>query len=153
MESSQVLDVIERLLYAAEHPDIVEVRRYGRDLKPGGQSPAGVKVVYQSGAETYLFAAEPDNPAPQPHPLPDQMPPLKSRALHTVMFLMALLDVVKPDAFKAWRTVSFTGVGSTPSGLEIRCSDGSSAYLRATCASGPTGDPETEPFPEYVIRG
>lgn len=151
MESAQVLDVIERLFETAEHPDIVEVKRYGRDLKPGGQSPAGVKVTYQSGAETYLFAALPGTPAPTPQELPAEMPPLKLRASHTLKFLIELLDVAKPAVFTAWRTVSFTGVTAGPSGMEIRCADGGTAYLRATCASGPTGDPVTQPFPDYVI--
>lgn len=151
MESAQVLDVIERLLGAAEHPDIVEIKRYGRDVKPGGQSPAGVKVTYQSGAETYLFAADPGTPAPEPHPLPEQMPPLKLRALHTVRFVIELLEVARPDVFTAWRTVSFAGVTSAPSGMEIRCADGGSAYLRATCASGPLGDPESPPFSDYTV--
>jgi hypothetical protein len=151
VETKQVLDVVEWLFNAAGHPDIVEVERYGRDLKPGGQSPAGVRITYGSGAQTYLFAAAPSEPAPQPHPLPEQMPPLKLRALHSLKFLIELLDVARPDGFTAWRTVSFAGVWMKPAALEIRCTDGTSAYLRVTCTSGPVGDPETPPFPDYVI--
>lgn len=151
MGSAQVLEVVERLFNAAEHPDIVEVKRYGRDLKPGGQSPAGVSITYGSGAQTYLFADEPSTPTPQPHPLPEQMPPLKLRAQHALKLLVELLDVARPDGFTAWRTVSFPGISMEPCALEIRCTDGTSAYLRATCASGSTGDPDTEPFPDYVI--
>ena len=150
MESAQVLDIVENLLNAAQHPDITEISRYGRDLKPGGQSPAGVKVTYQSGAQTYLAVAE-GSQKPEPHPLPDPMPHLKLRAAHTMKFLINLLEAARPAAFIAWRTVAFAGVGNKPSGMEIRCADGGSAYLRVTCASGPTGDPDADPFPGYRI--
>lgn len=151
MQSAQVLDVVERLFNAAEHPDIVAVERYGRDVQPGGQSPAGVAVTYQSGAQAYLWADEPGRPAPEPCPLPDEMPELKFRALPALKLLVELLDVARPAVFTAWRTVAFNGLGLKPSGLELRCADGSTAYLRATSGSGPTHEPTTPQHTDYAI--
>jgi hypothetical protein len=145
------LGVIERLFNAAEHPDIVEVERYGRDLKPGGQSPSGVGVTYQSGSAGYIWAAAPGTPAPVPHDLPAELPSLRFRAQHTLAFLVRLLDAARPEQFTAWRPVAFDGVWMKPSGLEIRCKDGSSFYLRVTSGSGPTADPKSDQFPDYVI--
>lgn len=151
METAQVLDVIERLHNAAEHPDIVKVQRYGQDLKPGGQSPAGVTITYQSGSEAYIWVAAPEQPEPAAHPLPDKMPELKFRAQHALKFLVELLDIAQPALFTAWRTVGFAGVAMTPAGLAIRCSDGSTTYLRVTSGFGGFADQERDEFPEYTI--
>jgi hypothetical protein len=150
MESAQLLDVIERLHNAAEHPDIVLVKRYGRDAKPGGQSPAGVALTYRSGSQAYISPAE-GKPEPVPHPLPERMPELKFRALHALKFLIELLDAAKPDLFVAWRLVAFEGVALQPSGLAIRCADGSTAYLRVTSGFGGFADQDRDDFPDFVI--
>lgn len=157
MNTKDVLGVIETLHNAAEHPDIVHVERYGRDTKPGGQSPAGVAVRYQSGSEVYLWAADPGNPLPAPHDLPAEMPPLRFRAQHGLKFLLQLLDTAQPEMFTAWRPVAFDGIDMKPSGVELRGKDGSSFYLRVTSGSGPTGGPESDDNPnrdrflDYVI--
>lgn len=151
MDTAQVLDVVERLHYAAEHPDIVQVKRYGRDLKPGGQSPAGVSLKYQSGSEAYLWSAAPGKTAPVSHDLPADLPSFKFRAQHALAFLVQLLEAAQPEQFTAWRPVAFDGVDLKPSGLEIRCKDGTSVYLRVTSGSGPNGDPEADPYPDYAI--
>jgi hypothetical protein len=150
MESAQVLDVIERLHNAAEHPDITMVERYGRDLKPGGQSPAGVAITYRSGSQAYLWADE-GKREPVPHPLPERMPELKFRAQHALKFLIDLLDVARPDMFVAWRPVAFADVAMTPSGLGIRCTDGSTAYLRVTSGFGGFADLDRDEFSDYTI--
>jgi hypothetical protein len=143
------LDAVERLHDAAEHPDIVQVRRYGRDLKPGGQSPAGVAIRYQSGSEVYIWAA------PAGKAVPAELPPavasLRVRNPHAIRFLLRLLEVARPAQFKGWRTVAFPDLGLPDAcGVELKCADGSSFYLRVTSGSGST-DPATDPFPDYVI--
>jgi hypothetical protein len=150
METAQVLNVVERLFNAAEHPDIALVKRYGRDVKPGGQSPAGVSLRYQSDSEVYIWAATGDG-KPVPADLPAVMPSLRVRAPYALRMLVQLLDTAKPDLFTAWRTVSFPGLGLPQAcGLELKGSDGTSFYLRVTAGSGPT-DPAADPFPDYVI--
>jgi hypothetical protein len=152
MQLAQVLDVFEGMLVASEHPDIASVGRYGRDLVPGGQSPAGVKVQHQSGSWTYLFGAI--HPGEIPVPIPDVLPRPKLRAPRMAIFAAQLLDVARPDVFRSWQLVAFQDLGHergvTPLGISLVCSDGTKMLLRATAGSGPT-DPEDEPAPEYRI--
>jgi hypothetical protein len=151
MESLQVINVIQRLHLAAQHPAIVSVARYGRDSHPGGQSPSGVAITYQWGSTAYLWPALPSNPAPQPVDLPAEPPPFKLRAPHAIVFCLGLLDAAQPAEFTAWRPVSFGGVAMSPAGIELRGADGTNTFLRCTSGSGPTGDPTEDPHPDYVI--
>lgn len=161
---SQVLDVIERLLVAAEHPDIVEVERYG----PGGgvwgptveQSRAkqisGLRVVHRSSATASLWEAV--WPGEQPATAPaEASTPRQNRAPRLAQFVAQLLDVAKPEQFTAWRLVTLPGLGTAneqagmPFGLSIVTTTG--PVLLRTTATGPTAgdEPAAEPFPEYVI--
>lgn len=162
---SQVLDVIERLLTAAAHPDIVTVERYGPDLGPWGPTVeqskvttiSGVRVVHRSTATASLWEAV--WPGEKPVPAPDVLPaPRQNRAPRLAVLAARLLDVAKPDGFTAWRLVALPNLGlvdkqaGLPFGLSIVTADRSQHLLRAS-ATGPTvgEDPDVEPFPDYVI--
>src|SRR3954471_11789510 len=102
MQLAAFLDVIEAVLKASNHPDIAEVRRYGTDAAPGGQSPAGVAVrwAYASGATSYLAGSplKVETPLPTPEVLPP--PPVVAQRLP--VFVVQLLDVAQPDVFRSW---------------------------------------------------
>ena len=165
MTTSKTLDVIERLLIAADHPDIAKIARYGPGEGPWGptveRSPAkritGVKVTHQSTATASLWEAI--WPGEQPAELPAVPPkPKQMRAPRLVILVTQLLDVAKPPQFQAWRAVTLPELGNPdtqaglPFGVSIILADGKRALLRAT-ATGPTlGDePEDDPYPDYVI--
>jgi hypothetical protein len=164
MKPESVLDVVERLLLAAQHPDIVAVERYGPGLGPWGPSVeqsrvkaiTGVKVIHQSTATASLWEAI--WPGEQAVPVPDKMPPPNQRAPRLPILVAQLLDYAKPEQFRAWRLVSLPNIGMSPEqdgmpfGLSIALADGTKVLLRAT-ATGPTmgQEPSQEPFPDYVI--
>ncbi|MEU4777448.1 hypothetical protein [Micromonospora sp. NPDC023633] len=151
MQVSQALDVVEALLRAAEHPDIVAVERYGADVQPGGQSPAGVKAVHGSGSAALLWGAVPPRDA-TPVPLPSEPLPPKWRAARILVLAHQLLDAARPDVFRSWELCRQAGVESpVAAALRITASDGSVVYLRATSAAGSMGEPETDPHPDYRI--
>ena len=161
---TSVLDVVERLLVAAEHPDIARIDRYGPDLGPWGptveqsrvKTISGVKVTYQSTATASLWEAV----WPGEQPIGDNtvVPAVTRRAARLLILAAQLLDVAKPEQFRAWRLVSLPGIGLPadqgvlPSGLSIVLTDGSKVLLRAT-AAGPTlgAEPTEDPFPDYVF--
>ena len=159
-----VLDVIERLLIAAEHPDIVSIDRYGPDLGPWGptveqskvKAISGVKVTHQSTATASLWEAI--WPGEQPVTAPAELPAPARRAPRLLILAAQLLDQAKPEQFRAWRLVSLPDIGLAedqgvmPFGLSIALANGSKMLLRAT-STGPTvgNEPTEEPFPNYVI--
>lgn len=155
MQVSQALDVMEAILRAAEHPDVVEVARYGTDTQPGGQVPAGIKAVHQNGSYAMLWAAVPPRDA-RPVPL-GEMPPPRLRAQRILVLAHQLLDVARPEPIAAWELCATPGVGDwdggdpPPSALRLTCRDRSVIYLRATAASGGAAEPETDPYPDYQI--
>ncbi|MEW2385243.1 hypothetical protein AB0873_24590 [Micromonospora sp. NPDC047707] len=149
MQVTEALDAMAALIRASEHPDITDVTRYGTDTRPGGQSPSGVKVIYQSGSAAMLWAADAPRPAPAPVPLPAEMPPPAQRAARLLMFTVQLLDVARPPIFRSWEPCGFPDVHLTPAALRITYQDGSTLYLRVTAATGPTGDPTEDPHPDY----
>lgn len=155
METAKILDVIEALLRASEHPDITAIARYGKDAKPGGQSPSGVKAVHRTGSYAMMWAAvAPHDATPVPLPTEPLRPVL--RASRILVLAHHLLDAAKPAEFRAWQLCTSPGVGlpGSISALRLACQDGSTAYLRGTAASGPAGgagEPTEEPFPDYVI--
>ncbi|MEU4423387.1 hypothetical protein AB0F81_22400 [Actinoplanes sp. NPDC024001] len=155
MHLAQVLDVIEALVAASGHPEITAVERYGHDLVPGGPSPAGVRVRYESGAEAYLWGAV--WPRENALPTPEVLPPPTRRVDRIAVLIAWLLDAARPAAFRSWQLVALPDLGPTdergkvPCGVRIDCADGTSLLLRATAAGGPQGDPEVDPYPGYRV--
>ncbi len=164
MQLSQVLDVIEGLLRASEHPDIAEIERYGtlgapwdpRDLQPGG-SITGVKIRHQSTSTSALYGSL--RSGQKPVPIPDTLPSPKSgRAQRLPILVVQLLDVARPEQFRSWQLVALPGIGPTgaqgaaPAGVHIECADGTSMLLQSQSTGAMVGDePDDEPFPDYVI--
>lgn len=157
MQLGQVLDVIEGVLVASQHPDIAEIRRYGTDTAPGGQSPAGVAVrwVYGDGATSYLAGSA--LRIESAVPTPEELPPPRAVLARLPVFVVRLLDVARPTAFQSWRLVAIAGIGPTgqqgqvPAGVGVVGADGSKFVLHSTYGSGQTKEPETDPHPEYQI--
>ena len=151
MHTSATLDVIESLLNAAAHPDVTAVERYGNASTPGGQSPAGVKITHRSGSEAMLWAAAVPRNA-EPVPTPTEPLPMKWRAARLLVLTHQLLDAARPDEFTRWELCRQPGVESpVAAALRVICRDGSVAYLRATAASGPTGEPEHDLYQDYRV--
>ena len=159
-----ILDVIEGLLNAAEHPDIVKVDRYGDGNEPWGPSTersksktlAGVKVTHQSTATASLWGAV--WPGQQPVAVPDVLPAPKFRAARLAILVVQLLDVARPAQFKAWQLVALPDLGPAeargtfPAGVSITCADGASMLLRATSTGASVGHEDTEDrFSDYMI--
>jgi hypothetical protein len=104
----QVLDVMEQLLTAAKHPDIIRVERYGTSNAPWGPSAqeskvksiTGVKVKHRSTATASLWLAvwpgeKPITPPAAP------LPPRQHRGPRLAILAAQLLDVAQPAQFKA----------------------------------------------------
>ncbi|WP_328344626.1 hypothetical protein [Micromonospora sp. NBC_00421] len=157
MPNRAVLDVVEALLRAAEHPDYTNITRYGRDSLPGGQSPAGVKAAHMSGSTSMLWAAEVPREATPVQADDDVL--VTSMPGRMLRLMVRLLDAARPNGFTSWQLCAAPGVGwpasgESPSAIRIVGDDGSVAYLRATAASGPRGgaaEPKTDPCPDYRI--
>lgn len=164
MNTARVLDLVERLLITAEHPDITAVDRYGPDLGPWGPTVTqskvkhitGIKVTHRSTATASLWEAV--WPGEQPVPTPEVMPEPSRRATRLLILAARLLDHAKPQQLRGWRLVALpdlgldTERGVVPSGLSVVTAGGQSLLLRAT-STGPTvgSEPAEEPFPDYVI--
>ncbi len=163
--ADRILDILERLLTAAHHPDIVAVEQYGPGDGPWGPKSdpkkvrgiSGVRVVHQSTATASLWLAVWDGE--QPVEAPAVWPvPRQNRAPRLAMFAAQLLEHAKPAEVKAWRLVALPGLGNQekqaglPFGLSVVMADGSRVLLRATATGATVGfDPDEEPFPDYVI--
>lgn len=167
VKDTQVLDVVEQLLNAAQHPDIAKVERYGPGDGPWGPSITspgmstrgitGVKVTHQSTATASLWLA--NRPGETPIPVPGVLPPPRqNRAPRLAILAVQLLDGAKPAQFKAWQLVALPDVGATdkrgisPAGVSIVTAAGEKVLLRVS-ATGPTVgvEPAEDPFPDYVI--
>jgi hypothetical protein len=162
---SVILDVVERLLNTAGHPDIVKVARYGPDLGPWGptaeKSPVknatGLKVTHQSTATAMLWEAI--WPGEQPIEAPAVLPaPKQNRAPRLVLLVAQLLEVARPAEFKAWRLVTLPDLGRTDMeprtalGLSFVLADGTRMLLRASATGATMGvEDEEDRFPDYVI--
>lgn len=160
---SPVLDLLECLLKAADHPDIVKVARYGPGDGPWGPTEktsrakgiTGVKVTHGSTATASLWEAV--WPDPRPVPAPVVAPPVRLRASRLVLLAVRLLEVARPPQVKAWQPVALPDLGKRdepglPYGLALVMADGAKVLLRAS-STGPTvgTEPDEEPFPDYVI--
>src|SRR3954469_19706656 len=108
MQLAQVLDVVEGLLVASEHPDIVSVGRYGKGTEPWGPSVdrsrtssiAGVRVTYSSTATAMIWGAV--WPGETPISAPEEMPAPVWRTQRLAIFVVQLLDVARPQQFRSW---------------------------------------------------
>ncbi len=166
MQPSPLLDLLERLLAAADHPDIVKIERYGPGQGPWGpdadqskvKSITGIKVTHQSSATASIWLAQWPGEE-QPIEAPAESPsPRPNRAPRLAILVKQLLDVAQPAELKAWRIVKLPGLGRPdtqahlPSAVSVVTSAGERLLLRVT-ATGPTAGqcPAEEPFPDYVI--
>jgi hypothetical protein len=101
MATSPALDIVEKLLVAAEHPDITAVERYGPGDGPWGptlqtskaKKITGVVVTHQSSATASLWEAV--WPDATPITAPDVIPPNR-RAPRLAVFVAQLLEHAKP---------------------------------------------------------
>ncbi|MER7164466.1 hypothetical protein ABT336_00085 [Micromonospora sp. NPDC000207] len=149
MQVSQVLDMMQALFEAAEHPDVTAVERYGQDTQPGGQSPAGIKISHRSGSSAMLWVAVPPRDA-RAVPLPDEMPPPRLRAARALVFAHRLLDATRPEQLTAWELCGQPGVEvPVAAAIRITAGNGSVTYLRGTSAGGSGAEPEVDKHPDY----
>ncbi|WP_436521574.1 hypothetical protein [Actinoplanes sp. HUAS TT8] len=155
MHLVQVLDLLQELHVASGHPEIAAVERFGADAAPGGPSPAGLRLRYDTGSFAYLWGAV--WPGETAMPVPENLPPPSRRASRAVVFAAQLLDAARPSAFRSWELVALADLGpvaergKVPLGLRVNCADGTSLLLRATAAGGPNAEPDTEPHPDYRL--
>jgi hypothetical protein len=161
MQLAEVLDVVEGLLVASEHPDIVSVKRYGTATGPSADrsrtsSISGVRVTYSSTATAVIWGAI--WPGETPIPTPGEMPPPVERTGRLAIFVVQLLDVARPQQFRSWQLVALPDLGPTAargtaaSGVSVVCADGTKMLLRTSSTGATVGaEPTEEPFPDYVI--
>lgn len=165
MKLAEVLDVVQGLLVASEHPDIVSVDRYGSSTEPWGPNAAqaktstisGVKVTYTATSTAMLWGAI--SPGVVVVPMPAVMPPPTQRTPRLPIFVVQLLDVARPPAFTSWQLVAQPTVGpkdllgTLPSGLTIACADGTKMLLLSQSTGAMVGtDPAEEPFPDWQLK-
>ena len=152
MQLNEVLDVMKRLIEAAQHPDIKNVYTYGAGTK---ESPGGVAAVDERGGKMFLVGSPWKGETPID--APEQLPPPKSGAQRIAVLAVRLLDAARPAQFAAWRLVALPDLGptdqrgATPAGVSIKCADGTTFLLRATSGGSQTGDPEVDPHPDWTI--
>jgi hypothetical protein len=157
-----VLDVIERLLNAAQHPDIVKVERYGTGGQPWGptadKSPVktvtGVKVTHQSTATASLWGANRSDLTPVDRPA--VMPAPKLRGPRLAILAHQLLDAARPAEFTAWQLFAVAELAPVGEGLPfalgITCADGSKMLLQASATGARVGnEPDEDPFPDWQV--
>ncbi|UQU64874.1 hypothetical protein COUCH_00455 [Couchioplanes caeruleus] len=156
MQLVKILDVLEGLFVASEHPEIVEISRYGQTDAVAGVPPyAGVRVKYPSGATAMLWGS--NEPGGVPVPVPEVMPTVARRAPRIAIFAAQLLDVARPSIFRSWTLLAFPSLGlesergTMPFGLSIVGADGTTTQLRATATGGDVRDPAEDPYPDYRI--
>ncbi|MGK5682393.1 hypothetical protein [Actinoplanes sp. URMC 104] len=131
MTVGSVLDAIETLIRAAQHPDIADVYRYTF----AGEQAVG--IVYQSGAKAFIWPVK-ERTAAQPADLPDALGDYKPRVRYVLRMLTDLLELTKPEGWQ-WRVVAIEGVGSGPCALELRVA-GQTVLLRVTSGGAPAAD-------------
>lgn len=164
MQLAQVLDIVERLLVASGHPDIVKVDRYGTATEPWGPDASksrtatisGLKLTFTSTSTALLDGRI--VPRVVDVPTPDEMPPPSLRAPRSVTFVAQLLDVARPEQFSSWQLVCPPDMGpkdrlgTLPYGIVIAGTDGSKMLLLCQATGAMVGNEPTEdPFPDYLI--
>jgi hypothetical protein len=165
MKLAQVLDVVEGLLRASEHPDIVGIERYGDGAGPWGPDAAtskvktvsGIRVRHQATSTASAWGAIWKSD-PTPLPVPEAMPNPGRRASRLAIFIVQLLDVARPSEFRSWQLAALPGLapageeGVFPVAISLECTDGTTMLLRTSATGAMVGaDPEEEAFPDYVI--
>lgn len=141
MNSNHVLDVIEKLWTAAQHPGVTRVERFDGALH-------GVAVIYTSGAKAF-FSVVTDRVQTQQADMPADLGPWKVRTHHALKLLLDLLEVAQPAGWK-WRTVNIAGVPKSPSGVEF--TDGAGSVLVRVTAGGPMAlDSDPADWPDWTI--
>jgi hypothetical protein len=146
VQLGDVLDLLKRLIEAAQHPDVAEVRVYS-----GGPEPArnGVAVKDRRGGHMYLAGATWKGETPVD--VPTVLPPPKLGAQRIAILTVQLLNAARPSELQDWRLVALTDLGPTeargtmPSGVSLIAADGTRFLLRALHGGSQTGDPEEEP--------
>jgi len=106
-----LLDLVQRLLSAAQHPDVSSVERYDGAAK-------GVVVTYRSGAKVF-FAGAAGKPRTEPAGLGDDLGPWKFRRNYAMRMLLDVLEVARPAGLSGWRTVAIEKVDVKPGGIEL----------------------------------
>ncbi len=138
MIPQQILDTLERLIVACQHPDIDSVYRYGPEQSIG--------IVFHSQARAFIWPSEkPGKPAE----LPAEPQEYRHRVQYVLSLLSDLLDVVKPDGVQ-WRTVGVDGTHLSPCGLEIRAGQ-TRMLLQVTAGGAPAKDTDPASFADWRI--
>ncbi len=152
MQLTEVLDLLKRLLVAAQHPDVADVYTYGAGTK---ESPGGVAVKDVRGGK--MFLAGSDWKGEQPIDVPEILPAPKQGAQRILTLAIQLLDAARPAQLQAWRAVTLPDLGPTdargvtPAGISLVAADGSRFLLRAMHGGSQTGDPDVDPNPEWRV--
>lgn len=152
MQLGDVLDLLKRLIEAAQHPDIAEVRLYS-----GGPEPArnGVAVKDVRGGSMFLAGAAWKGETPVD--VPEVLPPPKLGAQRIAILTVQLLNAAKPSELQDWRLVALNDLGPTearsvtPSAVSLIATDGTRFLLRALHGGSQTGDPAEDPHPDWRV--
>jgi hypothetical protein len=137
----QILDTLERLLRAAQHPDVIAVDRFASSL-------TGIAITYQSQAHAYVWLAE--DAVVKPAELPAVLPDYKDRVQHVLRLCVDLLEAVTPSGIDAWRTVAVEGAQLSPCGLEVRAGQ-AGVVLRVTAGGAPGTDSDPATWAGWTI--
>jgi hypothetical protein len=141
MAGDSVLDVVECLLKAAQHPDMTAFSRFGA-------SYTGLAITYASQAHAYI-SIEPAKVQTRAAHLPEVMPDYKTRATHLLALLVDLFETVQPAGWR-WRLVEVEGVHLVPSGIEVNA-NGAVTLLRVTAGGAPGEDTDPATFADWRI--
>ncbi|MFI5934172.1 hypothetical protein [Actinoplanes sp. NPDC051494] len=129
MTPAEALDLVERLLTAAQHPDVSRVYRYDG-------ATSGVALTYRSDAKAF-FSPMPGKVGVQPADLPEDLGRWTFRGNYALKMLVDLLEAVRPAAVTGWRTVAIDKIAMKPAGIELS-GPGGTVVLRVT-SGGPMG--------------
>jgi hypothetical protein len=153
VQLGDVLGLLKRLLEAAGHPDIAEVRLYS-----GGPEPERNGIAVRDQRHGHMYLAGASWKGETEVPAPDLLPPPKLGAQRIAALVVKLLDVARPAELKAWRLVALPDLGPTdargvaPSGVSLACSDGTRVLLRATHGGAQAErDPAEDPHPDWQV--
>ncbi|WP_067497499.1 hypothetical protein [Actinoplanes sp. TFC3] len=138
MQSSEVLDVFEKLLNAAQHPGIAKVERYDGVV-------SGIRVRFSWETDGFLWVKA-DAPAPTagPEPTGEKF----GTAPYLIKLALDLCESARPGGFASWVPATYKGMPVAPSGLQIKTTDGGTVNLRVTSGGQ---DPEVNPHAGYSV--